>query len=51
MELMEERELEILKRHQEDYERRRLVELTETQRLEEAERRRNEEKVYLLIFG
>ncbi|KAJ3041996.1 Radial spoke head protein 3 [Rhizophlyctis rosea] len=44
MEVHEEEELEILRKHQLDHEQRRTAELSEVQRLEDAERRRTEEK-------
>jgi hypothetical protein len=43
MEVLEEEELESLRRHQEDFEKRRNAELQEVQRMEAAERRRNDE--------
>jgi len=43
-EVMEEEELEMLRRHQNKFEERRDAELAEVQRLEDAERRRSEEK-------
>ncbi|KAJ3149774.1 Radial spoke head protein 3 [Geranomyces variabilis] len=44
MEVHEEEELELLRRHQADFESRRAAENAEVQRLEDAERRRTEEK-------
>ncbi|KAI8920329.1 hypothetical protein PhCBS80983_g01523 [Powellomyces hirtus] len=44
MEVHEEEELEMLRRHQADFESRRAAENAEVQRLEDAERRRTEEK-------
>merc|ERR1719359_2538705 len=43
MEVLEEEELESLKRHQEDFEKRRNAEMLEVQRMEAAEKRRNDE--------
>jgi len=43
MEVLEEEELESLRRHQEDYEKRCLAELLEVQRMEAAEKRRSDE--------
>jgi len=43
MEVLEEEELESLRRHQEDYEKRCLAELLEVQRMEAAEKRRRDE--------
>merc|ERR1719359_1425900 len=43
MEVLEEEELESLKRHQEDFEKRRAAELLEVQRMEAAEKRRDDE--------
>merc|ERR1719214_397028 len=43
MEVLEEEELESLRRHQEDFEKRRNAELQEVQRMESAEKRRNDE--------
>merc|ERR1740127_366896 len=45
MEVLEEEELESLKRHQEDFEKRRNAELLEVQRMEAAEKRRHDEMV------
>merc|ERR1712232_1036295 len=43
MEVLEEEELESLRRHQEDFEKRRNAEMLEVQRMEAAEKRREEE--------
>lgn len=43
MEMLEEEELESLRRHQEDFEKRRNAEMLEVQRMEAAEKRRNDE--------
>merc|ERR1719296_439460 len=43
MEVLEEEELESLRRHQEDWEKRRNTELAEVQRMEAAEKRRSDE--------
>merc|ERR1719482_1172302 len=43
MEVLEEEELESLRRHQEDFEKRRSAELLEVQRMEAAEKRRDDE--------
>merc|ERR1712151_819138 len=43
MEVLEEEELESLRRHQEDFEKRRNAQLLEVQRMEAAEKRREEE--------
>jgi hypothetical protein len=43
MEVLEEEELESLRRHQEDFEKRRAAELLEVQRMEAAEKRRDDE--------
>merc|ERR1719265_1101696 len=43
MEVLEEEELESLRRHQEDFEKRRNAEMLEVQRMEAAEKRRNDE--------
>merc|ERR1712125_133624 len=43
MEVLEEEELESLRRHQEDFEKRRAAELLEVQRMEAAETRRDDE--------
>merc|ERR1712039_1125879 len=43
MEVLEEEELESLRRHQEDFEKRRNTEMLEVQRMEAAEKRREEE--------
>merc|ERR1719460_1671023 len=43
MEVLEEEELESLRRHQEDFEKRRAAELLEVQRIEAAEKRRSDE--------
>jgi hypothetical protein len=45
MEVLEEEELESLRRHQEDFEKRRNAELVEVQRMEAAEKRRHDEMV------
>merc|ERR1719321_1893661 len=43
MEMLEEEELESLRRHQEDFEKRRNAEMLEVQRMEAAEKRRNDD--------
>merc|ERR1719359_1752971 len=43
MEVLEEEELESIRRHQEDFEKRRAAELLEVQRMEAAEKRRDDE--------
>merc|ERR1719392_503776 len=45
MEVLEEEELASLRRHQEDFEKRRNAELLEVQRMEAAEKRRHDEMV------